>query len=328
MVIVARMRRGWTRDKDAFLAFLDGFPPNCLAVPFRAKSHRHRVCKSLGGMQSDVTFMVDPNQTVLLYSPVSGGIHATSFVPIYWANSTPFPFVSKKVTYAKIPLGNGAFHQENVSISELKSKLVGLYLFTSGHMIPMLPKIAQACLQNGKELEIVLVYFPGINTAHDPQSAKQDFLNVLAKRNLPWWVAPYNSTASIMLNHMFECGERIVILGPNGLFVEPRGAELMQMFGYAYPFRLDCVVQKISEELRQVTLESFLKLLEIQEFRKMKKKILLYFDYPFHIHHDVYAAVKGFSKCNDVQIIMVSLSDGEFSSEITTLQDSDSRDYS
>ncbi|KAL2927962.1 putative nucleoredoxin 1 [Bienertia sinuspersici] len=242
MVIVAKMRRGWTHDKVAFTSFLDGFPPNCLAVPFHAKSHRHRVCKSLGGLCCLKTLLVDPNQTVLIYTLVSDGVvDYTSFVPLYGAKSTPFPFVSRKffhVSYAvptkamrnlkipssledflccktsdivsrKILLVNGTFHQENVSISGLKSKLVGLYLFTSGHMIRMLPKIAQACSQHGKELEIVLVYFPGENTTLNPQSAEQDLLNVLAKRNLPWWVAPYNSTASIMLDHMFDLGEKL-----------------------------------------------------------------------------------------------------------------------
>ncbi|KAL2935589.1 putative nucleoredoxin 1 [Bienertia sinuspersici] len=301
MVIVAKMRPGWTHDKDAFTSFLDGFPPNCLAIPFRAKSHRHHACKSLGGIHS--TLLVDPDQTVLIYKPVSSDdVDDTSFVPLYGANSTPFPFVSRKVTNIptiamrnlktpssledflccktsdivsrKILLGDGTFHQENVSISELKTKLVGLYLFTSGHMIAMLPKISQACLQHGKELEIVLVYSLGEHVTENPQSAEQDLLNVLAKRNLPWWVAPYNSTASIVLDHMFDLGERVFILGPNGLFVEPHEAELMQMFGfYAYPFRFDSVVRKIWEELRQVSLESFLKLLEIQELPRKKKKL-------------------------------------------------------
>ncbi|XP_056699512.1 probable nucleoredoxin 1 [Spinacia oleracea] len=229
--------------------------------------------------------------------------------------------------FRKVSLGNGRFRLENVAISELKSKLVGLYLYTTGHLFPLLPKIAEECLQSGNELEIVVVYVPGVHRSQDPRLFLKAFYNVLAKRNLSWWIAPYNNTTSIVLEEMFEKGEKVVILGPDGQFVDTRGAELMQLYGsYGYPFTLDSIIHKTLKELKQVTLESFLKSLEIPPCtgkKKKKKKVLFYFDYPFCIHTKIYDAVKRFSKYDDVEIIMVSFSDEDFASKMIKLEDSD-----
>ncbi|XP_021759705.1 probable nucleoredoxin 1 [Chenopodium quinoa] len=331
MVIVAIMRDGWTHDKKAFSQFMSAFPSSCLAIPFHAKSHRRRVCKYLGGMFMANMTLVNPAGNVLLHNEVHQSMDI-EFVPWYHlANSHAFPFITdadaglhlttpsslEDLLYCRIsdfvfrknPSGSEAFWKEKRPISQLKSKLVGLYLYTSGNLLPWLRKIEEACRQSDKELDIVVVYLPDWDR-QDPRWYPEFFSTVLAKQNISWWVAPYNNTASIILKHLFE-GEKVIIVGPNGSYLDTYGAELMQLYGITgYPFTVKHVAQKTLAELSKVTLESFLDLLNMSlEHHHIGKNILFYFDYPLSNNSVVYDAYTRFTSDVDAVILPCSIAD-------------------
>lgn len=326
MVIVAIMRDGWTHDKKAFTQFMSAFPSSCLAIPFHAKSHRRRVCKCLGGVFICKITLVAPSGNVLLHDEVLLPMD-TDFVPWYHlANSHPFPLITdaeaglhltvpssledllycrtSDFVFRKNPL---TFWKEKLPIFQLKSKLVGLYLYTSGHLLPWVRKVEEACRKSDKQLEIVVVYLPDWRSL-DPRCYPEFFTTVLAKQNLPWWVAPYNNTTSIVLKHLFD-GEKVIVVGPNGSFVDTYGAELMQHYGIsAYPFTVKHTVQKTLAELSKVTLDSFLELLNMRlEDHHIGKNILFYFDYPVHINSVVYDAYTRFTSDTDAVVLPCSI---------------------
>lgn len=220
MVIVAKMRRGWTYDESAFNQFFDAFPSSCLAVPFHAQSRHHLICESLriNKYAMNKNLLVDPNGHVLeCKSPLSRSNF--EFVPLYGSDPTPFPFLSRKFelvnqplrmfdpiptdawkklttptfledllcynttdfVFKKVSLGNGALSEVKVSISELKSKFVELYLYNTGRVLPLLRDIMEASRQSNKdELEIIVVYIP-TDCNHDLRLYPEFFSRALAK---------------------------------------------------------------------------------------------------------------------------------------------------
>uniref|UniRef100_A0A803L337 Uncharacterized protein n=1 Tax=Chenopodium quinoa TaxID=63459 RepID=A0A803L337_CHEQI len=344
------MRRGWTYDESAFNQFFDVFPSSCLAVPFHAQSRHHLICESLciNKYAMNITLLVDPNGLVLQCKSFFSRSNF-EYVPFYGSDPTPFPFLSRKFELVNRPLRmfdpiptdahmklttptfledllccnttNFVFRKSsNPSLSDCTSTTRGVYFPCSMILWKQVDKVTRMI-----ELEIIVVYIP-TNCIHDLRLYPEFFSRALAKRNISWWVAPFNKTATIILTNFFSEEDRVIIVGPNGLCADRRGAELMQIYGmYAYPFTFDCVVQKTVKELRQVTLENFIKFLEIQGYPPLNgKKVLFYFDWPEMVHTKIYNACKHFSRCKDVCIITVSFRSEESSKhhiEIVKLYD-------
>lgn len=152
---------------------------------------------------------------------------------------------------------NPAGGREEVSISELKEKLVGLYLCAGGNFIPTLHKVYQQCRTRQPEFEIVLVYLP-FGDCLDPLVYRVNIDSLLQK--ISWWRLPFNNSVSRRLWRLISCypdDGRLVIVGPRGKYVDPYGGDIISSYGiYAYPFTRECLVQRELNKLRALTLES------------------------------------------------------------------------
>lgn len=362
MVVVTKMRHGWThtraKEKDAFRQFISAFPPPCLAVPFHARSRRHRICNSLGAMLYPKILLLGPDGKALLHTVLCDYMMDLDLVPlnVIGSDPTPFPFISRncslppplpvcswmvncpsslkhllspssdfvfrKMMFSQEGGSSEPFLKREVSLSDLNSKPVALYLYSTGEKLPLLRQIVEGCGQTNKDLEVVVVYRPIDDCS---LSFPEIFSKVLADRRLSWWVAPYNFSASIVLEHLFQFqGDRVIIIGPNEQYVDVRGLQFMQIYGiYAYPFTFDSVVRKTVEELRQVTLDSFLKLLQFQEYSSAKK-VLLYFDYPYDSCLSVYKQIRRFVEYEEVDMRIISFANNErFGSHAKNLKPED-----
>lgn len=171
MVLVAKMRPEWANDKCAFDRFVSGF--SCLAVPFHRSLRRDYICQSLNFHGAPSGLLVDPHHKVLQDD--------ADFIRIVGA-AEGFPFTDEKVdaielnykeawrghflegllgckpsdTLKKNPGGG----PEEVLVSELKDKVVGLYLCSKGRDILVLDRVYRKCRARGLPFEIVLVYAP------------------------------------------------------------------------------------------------------------------------------------------------------------------------
>ncbi|XP_057531249.1 probable nucleoredoxin 1 [Amaranthus tricolor] len=320
MVIVPKMRRGWSTDERAFHHFISGFPSSCLSIPFQDQRYRYRVCKALGEFFECRIVLVSRTGTVLLNSSLDNAFER--ILPSIGADPRPFPSINgvKFQHLKKTPLslekslGSDFLFKDGkqVPISLLKSKPVALYLYETGELLGLLRKVEEACRRNYRELEIVIVYVPW-KYSGNPWKFTKLLVHTLAELCISWWVAPFNSTASITLGRFFGRGypNKVVIVGPNGEYVDPCGAEIMKLFGiHAHPFTLEGVVSKILNKLRKVTLDSFFKGMPCENLRG--KNVLLYFDYPYNVYSYVYEAfIRLDHSCSDMEVLPCSLASAE-----------------
>ncbi|VFQ86756.1 unnamed protein product [Cuscuta campestris] len=189
---------------------------------------------------------------------------------------------------------------EKVTMSELSSKVVGVYMCIQGHFIPTLGKVYQQCRAQGLDFEIVLVCVPWIADSLDPEVHIANIERVLLEWNISWcWLPPafgcpnklFNSSVSSRVRRCIDehFRDQILIVGPHGTFVEPYGAEIMSLCGTdAYPFGRDGFFEMELKKFEKLTLESLLvygprdyvyrdnKKVDVRELRG--KKILVYLD--------------------------------------------------
>lgn len=93
------------------------------------------------------------------------------------------------------------------------------------------------CRKANKDLEIVLICAPfycGVN----PEEIRSLIIRVLHKFNFSWFVPPFKNSVSRRLQRV--CGSQddvVIIVGPDGKFVDPNGGKIMESAGFdAYPF--------------------------------------------------------------------------------------------
>uniref|UniRef100_A0A803N1P9 RNase H type-1 domain-containing protein n=1 Tax=Chenopodium quinoa TaxID=63459 RepID=A0A803N1P9_CHEQI len=72
MVMVAKMRRSWANDEDAFNHFFSALPSSWLAVPFSDTLSRDKICNSLGFFSDSMGLLVDHHQKVVEHKPSLG----------------------------------------------------------------------------------------------------------------------------------------------------------------------------------------------------------------------------------------------------------------
>ena len=207
---MAKMRRHWANDEDAFDHFFSGFPSSWLAIPFSDTLCRDKVCKSLGLGYSPMGLLVDHHQTVFEHETVE--YITQSFAPLcarelkltWWeihtklhSNlDTEFVYKINNSNNSASTVGSISIDDENkVSVSVFKDKLVGLYLCCDGTLIRTLNLVSQECKARGQEFHIILVYLP-YGECVDPLLFQEAINHVLHEldifANPHWWISPFN----------------------------------------------------------------------------------------------------------------------------------------
>uniref|UniRef100_A0A803MLP3 Uncharacterized protein n=1 Tax=Chenopodium quinoa TaxID=63459 RepID=A0A803MLP3_CHEQI len=284
MVMVAKMRRNWANDEDAFNHFFSAFPSSWLAVPFSDTLSRDKICNSLGLFSDSVGLLVDHHQKVVEHKP-SLWYNGLSFPPFFdpefdyswWKIHThlhsnldsEFVFnINNNAAGANDFVTVGIDLENKVSVFELKDKLVGLYLCYDGTLIRTLNLLSQECKARDQEFHIVLVYLP-YRDSSDPLLFQEAINHVLHKlkisANPHWWVSPFNDFVS---RRLWEIGlsyyhhdeeDELVILDPKMNIADHLGKYVINRLGInGYPFTRHSLVQRELEAIRAVTLESLL----------------------------------------------------------------------
>ncbi|KAJ7943088.1 Thioredoxin, nucleoredoxin [Quillaja saponaria] len=149
--------------------------------------------------------------------------------------------------------------KKKVPISYLKNKVVGLYLSHNGSELPRIEKIKNLYRESkarGYDFEIVHITFHFCTQL----SGNPKYKDVIQySKDIPWLMVPYKDPVSRRLCRIFNIplqdfwkGDCLVIIGPNGSFVEQYGAEIMEHFGIeAYPFTRDHVAKILSKRLKE-----------------------------------------------------------------------------
>ncbi|XP_021863319.2 probable nucleoredoxin 1 [Spinacia oleracea] len=284
MVMVAKMKRGFVDNEESFIQFFSTFP-NCLAIPFHdSKSHDY-VCKSLGldgpGVQySPSAIVLDPLHKILQES--------SFFLELYGADSFPFTNERFETLYEEehrplLPLEeilrckpsdflicNTGEHGNKIRVSDLKNKLVAIYLCRYGDFMDELNEIHNLCCTNrgNYDMEIVLVYLPH----EEPQQFIARINDNLEQRGIScWWVLPFKDSVSHWLSRLSESNssmDTLIILDPtSGRYVNPHGEIVMNFFGIdGYPFTIEAMIEKETARLRTLTLDSLLVLSDEQNY--------------------------------------------------------------
>ncbi|XP_021732622.1 probable nucleoredoxin 1 [Chenopodium quinoa] len=281
MVLVAKMKREWVDNETVFINFLSSFP-NCLAIPFCDSKSRDYVCKSIGLTGLNVHYdpsviVADPHQRVLQES--------SYFLELYGADSFPFTNERLETLYEEahrplLPieeilrckpsdiLVSNSCKNRTICVSDLKKKLVGLYLCRDGDFMGELHEVYELChCKQGYELEIVLI--------HQPDEEPRQFIEYvnadLVQRGITsWWVLPFKDSVSHWLSRLSETHsmDTLIILDPtSGKYVNPYGETVIRNFGFdGYPFTIANMIEKETARLRELTLESLLVLSKEQNY--------------------------------------------------------------
>ncbi|KAL2901336.1 putative nucleoredoxin 1-1 [Bienertia sinuspersici] len=304
MVVVAKMH-SLANYKEIFDHFLSGFPSSCLAVPFSYSMCRDYICKYLDlGPVFAKCLLVDGHSDVLFFD-------IPNFLPNHGAEAFPFtPKLLQDLAAEDFPLwkcggkstlegllqcrssdllfNSNPADDQGVSISKLKEKVVGLYLFVGGDSVLAINDIYEQCRAD-RQFEIVLV---GLSSAHnlDPEVHEAKIDRLLQKHNISWWRVPFNNSLSCRLWRLLgsPLWDRLVILGPHDGYVDPYGREVMMEYGkIGFPFTRENLVNREYTKLKELTLESLLvygsrnyvfkhnKMVTVEELKQ--RNILLYF---------------------------------------------------
>ncbi|VFQ86855.1 unnamed protein product [Cuscuta campestris] len=156
-----------------------------------------------------------------------------------------------------------------VTISELSTKVVAVYVCLDGHLIPTLAKVYKQSRAQGLEFEIVLVHAPFVANSLDPEVCMANFESSLLAWNASWCWFPCSSRPDKHFNSSVNCrvrrcikgnwSEHIIIAGPQATFVERYGTEMVSLCGIdAYPFSIEGIIGTELEKLEKLTLESLL----------------------------------------------------------------------
>uniref|UniRef100_A0A803LTM0 Uncharacterized protein n=1 Tax=Chenopodium quinoa TaxID=63459 RepID=A0A803LTM0_CHEQI len=237
VVVVAKMTRHWANDEDTFDHFFSGFPSSWLAIPFSDTLRRDKVCKSLGLGASPMGLLADHHQMVVEHKTVD--CIALSFSPLcapelqfsWWKIHTQLHSNLDTEFVYKINNNSatvGIDHENKVSVSVFKDKLVGLYLCCDGTLIRTL------------NLEAVNHVLHKLDIFANPH----------------WWVSPFNNFGD------YDCDteeDQLVILDPKMNIADRLGKYVINRLGInGYPFTRHFLVHRELEAIRAVTLESLL----------------------------------------------------------------------
>ncbi|KNA17287.1 hypothetical protein SOVF_081260 [Spinacia oleracea] len=246
MVVVAKMNT-LANYEGIFDHFLSGFPTWCLAVPFEDSKRRDFICS------------VVLNYGAEAFPFTQDCLHKLGKPDIpYWKTSSTSTLEGLLQCNSSFVLGKTNPSISSTCISQLKGKVVGLYLCWEGDFIPKLNDVYKQCKKKSLAFEIVLVYMP-FGDCLDLEVFMGKIDSMLRDCNACWWCFPFNNSVSHRLGRLaFGCREdRLIIVGPNGEFVDPYGREVMNSYGCDYyPFTREALVQRKVNNLKELKLES------------------------------------------------------------------------
>ncbi|VFQ91202.1 unnamed protein product [Cuscuta campestris] len=176
LVVVPMMRSSFTRSYSAYQHFLSGF--SCHAVPFEDSHRREYICSALGFDGEIKCLILDPSQEVLYH-----GWLLEVFDMFGGAEHDCFPFTLESVNNfddrddvfedrslnellglsdtdflynIEYLAGSRLREDSHITISDLKQKFVGLYVYSDGTSLRALQELHEKCRSLKHELEIVV----------------------------------------------------------------------------------------------------------------------------------------------------------------------------
>ncbi|VFQ59493.1 unnamed protein product [Cuscuta campestris] len=223
LVVVPMMRKGFTHHCSAYQQFLSGF--SCLAVPFVDSYRREYICSALRFDGELIVLVLDPSQKVIYHGPPFmflwygvAEIDCFHFTPgrgdICLRPDTDRQDLSLNellglsdtdVLYNIESLTGGRLKEDGcITISELKRKLVGLYVCSAATSLRRLQEVYKECKEKGYDLEIVVVCFP-FDGQVPPEFQEKLIIDALARfKLLGWWYFPFDNTVCHRLRRMCE----------------------------------------------------------------------------------------------------------------------------
>lgn len=153
-----------------------------------------------------------------------------------------------------------------VLIDTFKEKLVGLYFYeegiTSYRQTKDIMTVYKEFAQNKSLFEVVLIYLYDTHVTFD-RTSEAAFCNTF--ETMPWLALPFKDSKCAelrcILGYPFydldiERQPTLVIIGPDGRFIEPWGADVIDQFKLpAFPFTRDKIVMLENEKLKELTLD-------------------------------------------------------------------------
>ncbi|KAL5715723.1 protein-disulfide reductase [Ranunculus cassubicifolius] len=268
LVVVAKMSpgSGW----DAFNNFLSDLP-SCLAIPISDSVSCDRLCASI----EPYGLILDKYQRVLCFD---GCIFLNYFVH----ESYPFTEDHIKSLWDKLveSIEKLPVHLENllgldlndrlqnaegntITVSQLKTKLVGLYMFVNGSFANRINQIFQNCITLHPALEIVVVHVP---LGKDHQACVERSAAALKKMGISsWWISPFQDTDTASRKLWLLCGgyetvslltDSFIIVGPSGEYLESKGSAVC--LALPYPYGVEDFARKETEKLKELSRDTFL----------------------------------------------------------------------
>lgn len=132
-----------------------------------------------------------------------------------------------------------------VSVSNLKTKLVGLYLCYHGYFMDQLNELYTRCVELGHELEIVVVHY------YDTDDFVEKTNVTLQEKGISsWQVFPYKETVSRRLWHLSKIQpfDKLIILGPNSKYLDPKADCIVShedlSIDASYPYAFDPLLRR------------------------------------------------------------------------------------
>ncbi|VFQ91374.1 unnamed protein product [Cuscuta campestris] len=147
------------------------------------------------------------------------------------------------------------------TVSELKQKLVGLYVCFDCRSLGTIQEVREECRRQKYELEVVVVCCPPPRVP--PRLQQELVMDALASHKmLDVWFFPFNNTVSQRLDQMREIDsfeEGLFIVDSKEQYVDTYGLAIIHDFGIGcYPYTRRTLVQKEFQRLRGLRLSSLL----------------------------------------------------------------------
>ncbi|XP_074374805.1 putative nucleoredoxin 1-1 [Apium graveolens] len=255
------------------IPFFDIKPPEYFTTNFRFRSHWL-------GTTYPFSVVIDPTGVVLRYGA------GTAFCD-YGAEAYPFSdqaidFVKSQdkaalknhpsiTTLLTSPRRDYLINSKNqvVPVHTLEDKVVALYFYIDyddDDQRQLTKELKMAHEQWAKEgnFEIVLVYIHKTTDSYIPPS-EETFRHKF--RDMPWLALPFRDPKCLTLQRIFKFpyetygpwpDPSLLIVGPQGKFFEPCGADVLKDFGIvAYPFTRQRAAQLEAESIRKLDLSMF-----------------------------------------------------------------------
>ncbi|KAL5715502.1 protein-disulfide reductase [Ranunculus cassubicifolius] len=262
LVVVAKMSPGFgSNDLNVFLSDI----PSCLAIPISDSVSCDRLWSGIfeyGGL------IIDSNQTVLSFG-------CCSFLKYFGDESYPFTRDHIRSLRVKLEesleerpvrlesllglqLSDRLYNADGnvITVSQLKTKLVGLYLFVTGSN-PHLRTISRVFSESHPALEIVVVH---VSLGKDHQACVlRSVLAFIEMKISSWWISPYHQdTASRKLWWLCDGYETdsFIIVGPNGKYLERKGINACSAL--PYPYAREHLAFQETEILKKLSRDTFL----------------------------------------------------------------------